>query len=206
MRGVGRRVGSLRGASLSFLGKQNEAGYIPCSCGKVSNYCEENSVIMEIRVGIGYDSHRLAPGSGLRLGGVFVPHDRSAVAHSDGDVLLHAVIDAILGALAQGDIGEHFPDNDPSNKGRNSCEMLAEIWEKAHIAGWQVGNLDCTIFAERPRLGTVKEQIRRSLARLLDSEVSRINVKAKTGEGVGPIGREELIAAEVAVLLLRETG
>ncbi len=160
---------------------------------------------MEIRIGIGHDSHRLGPGSGVRLGGVFVPYDRSAIAYSDGDVLLHAVIDAILGALAQGDIGEHFPDSDPSNKGRNSSEMLAEIWKKARIDGWQVGNLDCTIFAERPRLGTVKEQIRYSLARLLETEASRINVKAKTGEGVGPIGQEELIAAEVAVLLVRQT-
>jgi len=158
---------------------------------------------MEIRVGIGHDSHRLGPGSGLRLGGVYLPHNRSPVAHSDGDVLLHALVDAILGALAQGDIGEHFPDTDPSNRGRDSREMVTAVWQEARNGGWRVGNLDCTIFAERPRLRAVKGQIRKSLADLLMIDISRVNVKAKTGEGVGEIGREELIAAEVAIILVR---
>lgn len=156
---------------------------------------------MDMRVGIGHDSHRLAIGSHINLGGLEIPHDRTTVAHSDGDVLLHAVTDAILGALAEGDIGEHFPDTEPAEAGRSSREMLLQVWKKATDQGWQLVNLDCTIILERPRLGALKSEIRQQIAELLGATVDQVSVKAKTAEGVGPVGREEAVEAHCVVLL-----
>jgi 2-C-methyl-D-erythritol 2,4-cyclodiphosphate synthase len=155
------------------------------------------------RVGIGHDTHRLRPGGPLRLGGVDIPHDKELVGHSDADVLLHAVTDALLGAAALGDIGEMFPDTDPSNRGRDSAEMLCAARAAVARAGWRVGNCDCIVFAEQPRLGPHKQAIRRRLAELLEVDLDRVGLKAKTGEQTGAIGRQEIIAAQCVALLER---
>jgi len=143
----------------------------------------------------------LAPGGPLRLGGVDIPHDQALVGHSDADVLLHAVTDALLGAAALGDIGELFADDDPHNRGRDSGEMLHLAYDRVRQAGWRVVNLDCIVFCQRPKLSPYKLAIRQRLAQLLEIPVECVGVKAKTGELVGPIGRQEAIMAESVVLL-----
>ena len=153
------------------------------------------------RIGIGHDTHRLEPGNGLWIGGLQIPHSQSAVGHSDADVLLHAITDAILGAAALGDIGELFPNTDPKNKDRSSSEMLAIAFDKVRSAGWNIVNMDCIVFAEKPKILPHREQIRLRLADLLAVDSSQVWLKAKTGEGVGPIGEERAIAAECVVLL-----
>ena len=153
------------------------------------------------RIGIGHDTHRLEPGNGLWIGGLQIPHSQSAVGHSDADVLLHAITDAILGAAALGDIGELFPNTDPKNKDRSSSEMLAIAFDKVRSAGWNIANMDCIVFAEKPKILPHREQIRLRVADLLAVDSSRVWLKAKTGEGVGPIGEERAIAAECVVLL-----
>ncbi len=155
------------------------------------------------RIGIGHDTHRLEPGDGLWLGGIKLPHNKAAVGHSDADVLLHAVTDALLGAVGLGDIGELFPDTDPANRGRESAEMLTVAWEKVRAAGWQLVNLDCVIFAQRPKILPHREAMRQRLAGLIGCDSHRIWLKAKTGEAVGPIGDEQAIAAECVALLER---
>ncbi len=154
-----------------------------------------------MRVGIGHDTHRLTGGGPLRLGGIDIPHDRQAVGHSDADVLLHAVTDALLGAAALGDIGEMFPDTAEENRDRDSAEMLSLAVAKVHDAGWQVVNADCIVFAQRPKLSEYKQAIRERLASLLDVEVDQVGVKAKTGEGIGPVGEQRVIMAQCVVLL-----
>jgi 2-C-methyl-D-erythritol 2,4-cyclodiphosphate synthase len=137
----------------------------------------------------------------LRLGGIDIPYDRSLVGHSDGDVLLHAVIDALLGAASLGDVGQMFPDTDPANRGRDSGEMLRAAREAITAVGWRIVNIDCIVHAQRPKLLPHRQTIRQRLAELLDLEPESISVKGKTGEHVGPIGREEAIAAECVALL-----
>jgi 2-C-methyl-D-erythritol 2,4-cyclodiphosphate synthase len=156
-----------------------------------------------IRIGLGHDTHRLGPGTGLVIGGITIPHDRRALGHSDADVLLHAITDALLGAAAMGDIGELFPDTDPANKGRNSAEMLRVAADRITAAGWRVVNLDCVIFAQRPKILPYRPRILSRIAEILEIDLAAIWLKAKTGEGVGPIGTEEAIAAECVVLLER---
>jgi 2-C-methyl-D-erythritol 2,4-cyclodiphosphate synthase len=154
-----------------------------------------------MRVGIGHDTHRLAAGGPLRLGGIDVPHDRKAVGHSDADVLLHAITDALLGAAALGDIGELFPDTDPANRNRDSAEMLREAAARMAAAGHRIVNLDCIVFAQRPKLGPHKAAIRGRIAEILGLSPNQVGVKAKTGEGVGEVGREEAIMAQCVALL-----
>lgn len=137
----------------------------------------------------------------MRLGGVEIPYDRHLLGHSDADVLLHAVTDALLGAAGLGDIGELFPDTDMANRGRDSADMLREAHERVTRSGFGIVNLDCIVFAERPKLGEHKDLIRRRLGELLHLSPSQISVKAKTGEKVGIVGREEAIVAECVVLL-----
>jgi 2-C-methyl-D-erythritol 2,4-cyclodiphosphate synthase len=156
-----------------------------------------------LRIGIGHDTHRLEAGAALRLGGVEIPHDRGAVGHSDADVLLHAVTDALLGAAVLGDIGELFPDDDPANRGRDSAEMLQLAYRRVQDAGFRLVNLDCIVFAERPKLRTHKERIQSRIAEILQVPPDAVGVKAKTGEHVGPVGREEAIMAEVVALVER---
>lgn len=154
-----------------------------------------------IRVGLGHDTHRLGAARPLRLGGVVIPHETGPAAHSDGDVLLHALIDALLGAAALGDIGEWFPDTDPAWRDADSAALVAEVGRQVRTAGWQVINVDAVVFAQRPKLAPHKRAIRLRIAELLGLSDTQVSVKAKTGEGVGPIGREEAIAAEVVVLV-----
>jgi 2-C-methyl-D-erythritol 2,4-cyclodiphosphate synthase len=158
---------------------------------------------VSFRVGLGHDTHRLGPGDGLVLGGVRIPHDRMAIGHSDADVLLHAITDAILGAAGLGDIGEMFPDTDPANRGRDSGMMLRAAADRVTAAGWRVANLDCVIFAQRPKILPHRAAIRRRIAELLGIDEAAVWLKAKTGESVGPIGEELAIAAECIVLIER---
>jgi len=153
------------------------------------------------RIGLGHDTHRLGPGEGLVIGGITIPHDRQALGHSDADVLFHAITDALLGAAALGDIGELFPDTDPANRGRDSAEMLAEARRRVAAAGWGIVNLDCVIFAQRPKILPHRPAIRARVAAVLGIDEAAVWLKAKTGEGVGPIGTEEAIAAECVVLI-----
>jgi len=156
---------------------------------------------MNHRVGIGHDTHRLADGGPLQLGGVAIPHDRHSVGHSDADVLLHAVTDALLGAAALGDIGELFPDTEPANRGRDSAEMLQVAHRRIAEAGFSIVNLDCIVFAQRPKLHQRKDEMRRRIAELLHLPADAVSVKAKTGEGVDAVGREEAIMAQCVALV-----
>jgi 2-C-methyl-D-erythritol 2,4-cyclodiphosphate synthase len=153
--------------------------------------------------GIGWDSHRLAAGRPLILGGVTIPHDRGLDGHSDADVLTHAVIDALLGAAALGDIGQHFPDSDERYRDADSIELLRTVVATLAERGLRVAHVDTTLLMERPKLAGHREAIRASLAAALGVEPGQVNVKASTGEGMGFIGREEGVAA-LAVATLRE--
>lgn len=156
---------------------------------------------MALRIGIGHDTHRLGAGGPLILGGIALEHDYHAIGHSDADVLLHAITDAALGAAALGDIGELFPDTDPANRGRDSAEMLQTAVARVQQAGFRIVNLDCIIFAQQPKLSPHKLAIRDKIAEILGIDAELVGVKAKTGESVGPIGREEAISAQCVVLL-----
>jgi len=153
------------------------------------------------RIGLGHDTHRLGVGEALRIGGITIPHDKTAIGHSDADVLLHAVTDALLGAAALGDIGEMFPDSDPANEGRDSGDMLRAAHALVAAAGWRIVNLDCVILAQRPKILPHRQRIRERIADILGIDVSTVWLKAKTGEHVGPIGEELAIGAECVVLV-----
>jgi 2-C-methyl-D-erythritol 2,4-cyclodiphosphate synthase len=154
-----------------------------------------------MRVGIGHDTHRLGQGGPLRLGGIEIPHDQHLLGHSDADVLLHAITDALLGAAGLGDIGEMFPDTDPANRGRDSADMLEQAYSAVRQAGYVIGNLDCIVFAQRPKLSSHKTTIAERIAEILHLTPAQVAVKAKTGEGVGAVGREEAMLAQCVVLL-----
>lgn len=156
---------------------------------------------MAMRVGSGHDTHRLVEGRSLILGGVRIEHSRGLAGHSDADVVLHAITDALLGAAGFGDIGDLYPDNDPRWKDADSRIFLAKTLDLLTASGWTVGNLDVTIFAQEPKLGPMKDAIRASLAGMLDVPKDRVNVKAKTGEKVGHIGRGEAIGCHAVVLI-----
>jgi 2-C-methyl-D-erythritol 2,4-cyclodiphosphate synthase len=143
------------------------------------------------RTGIGYDSHRLAPGGPMRLGGIDIPFGHHCAGHSDGDAVCHAVTDAILGAAALGDIGALFPDTDPANKGKDSIQMLAAAVHVVQSAGWQVGNVDVTVVAEAPKIGPHRAAMRARLAETLGVPVGDVFVKGKTNEKLGWIGHGE---------------
>jgi 2-C-methyl-D-erythritol 2,4-cyclodiphosphate synthase len=160
---------------------------------------------LDLRVGHGRDTHRLARGRKLILGGVSVDFERGLIGHSDADVLLHAITDALLGAAGLGDIGEWFSDRDPRWAGADSAELLKTVVREVAGRRWKIVNLDCTISAEQPRLSPHKATIRGRIAELLEIPAENVNVKAKTGEGVGPVGRLEAIEADAVVLLARET-
>ncbi len=158
------------------------------------------------RIGQGWDIHRLVAGRRLILGGVEIAHDRGLDGHSDADVLTHALIDALLGAAADGDIGTHFPDSDPAWKDASSLRMLAEVVRRVRVAGWEIGNVDLTLVAESPRIGPYREPIRRRLADGLRIGLEAVSLKAKTAEGLGPEGAGEAISAQAVVLLLDTRG
>lgn len=163
--------------------------------------CVYPAEVFMYRVGLGHDTHRLESGRPLVIGGVSIPHERGAVAHSDGDVLLHAVIDALLGAAGMGDIGEWFPDNDPQFADADSSLLLERVVEELRHAGWRTVNLDCTVFAQRPKLSSYKPLMAARIAELVGIPAERVNVKAKTGESVGPVGRQEAVSADAVALI-----
>ncbi|RNF38661.1 2-C-methyl-D-erythritol 2,4-cyclodiphosphate synthase [Planococcus salinus] len=154
-----------------------------------------------IRIGQGYDVHQLAEGRPFILGGVEIEHDRGLLGHSDADVLLHTITDAALGAIGGGDIGKHFPDTDPEFKDADSRKLLTHIWQYVKEQGYELGNVDCTVIAQKPKLAPYIEQMRQSIAELLEADVSQVNVKATTSEKLGFTGREEGIAALAVILL-----
>ncbi len=154
-----------------------------------------------MRVGQGFDVHRFGPGDKIVIGGVVIPHSQGLVAHSDGDVLLHALADALLGACGLGDIGKHFPDNDPRYKGANSRDLLRLAYSKVRAAGWQVCNTDMTIIAQVPRMAPYIAAMNSAIASDLQVPVDCVNVKATTTEQLGFTGRGEGIAAQAVVLL-----
>lgn len=158
---------------------------------------------MNVRVGQGYDVHRLVAGRHFVLGGVEIPYSHGPLGHSDGDVLLHALCDALLGALALGDIGSHFPDTDPAFAGADSAALVTRTVALVEARGWQIANVDTTVHAERPRIGPHVGAIRARIASLLRCGADLVSVKAKTNEGLGEIGRGEAIAATAIVLIAR---
>lgn len=155
-----------------------------------------------LRVGQGWDVHALVPGRGLRIGGVDVEHRLGALGHSDADVLLHAITDALLGAAALGDIGSHFPDTDPRWRGADSVVLLREVARRVRAVGWGVANVDSTVIAQAPRLAPYVAQMAANVAAALDVDAKQVSVKAKTGERLGFVGRAEGIAAQAIVLLV----
>jgi len=157
-----------------------------------------------IRVGQGFDVHQLVEGRDCIIGGVKIPYEKGLLGHSDADVLLHAISDAVLGALALGDIGKHFPDTDPAFKDADSVKLLEHVWALAKERGYKLGNADATIIAQAPKMAPHIPAMADTIARALDADVSQVNVKATTSERLGFTGRGEGIAAQAIVCLVRD--
>ncbi|MCE1225394.1 MAG: 2-C-methyl-D-erythritol 2,4-cyclodiphosphate synthase [Geobacteraceae bacterium] len=157
-----------------------------------------------MRIGHGYDVHRLVEGRKLIMGGVDIPYEKGLLGHSDADVLLHAIADALLGALAMGDIGKHFPDTDPAFKGADSMKLLEHVVGLIRAKGYCVSNLDATIIAQKPKMAPHIQTMRENIARACGVEIDRINVKATTEEGLGFTGTGEGISAHAVVLLIQQ--
>lgn len=158
-----------------------------------------------IRVGQGFDVHQLTEGRDCIIGGVRIPYEKGLLGHSDADVLLHAISDAVLGALALGDIGKHFPDTDPAFKDADSVKLLERVWELAKERGYKLGNADATIIAQAPKMAPHIPAMVEVIAKALEAEASQVNVKATTSERLGFTGRGEGIAAQAVVCLVRDT-
>lgn len=156
-----------------------------------------------IRIGHGFDVHQLVEGRKCIIGGVDIPHEKGLKGHSDADVLLHAICDALLGALALGDIGKHFPDTDEQFRGADSVALLAESARRVRAAGWKIGNIDSTIIAQAPKMAPHILGMRLRLVQALALELDQLNIKAKTAEGMGPVGRCESIETRAVCLLYR---
>ncbi|SDZ25644.1 2-C-methyl-D-erythritol 2,4-cyclodiphosphate synthase [Proteiniborus ethanoligenes] len=154
-----------------------------------------------MKIGIGYDVHKLVENRKLIIGGIHIPHERGLLGHSDADVLVHAIMDSILGALALGDIGKHFPDTDNSYKDIDSMLLLAKTYNLMVECGYEIGNVDCVIAAQRPKLAPYIDSMRENMARVLNTDKSNINIKATTTEKLGFEGREEGISTQVVCLL-----
>jgi 2-C-methyl-D-erythritol 2,4-cyclodiphosphate synthase len=158
---------------------------------------------MSIRIGQGYDIHQLVKERPLILGGINIPHTLGLLGHSDADVLTHAIMDALLGALSLGDIGHYFPPSDPQWAGANSLVLLKQVSEMILSQGWSIGNIDSTIVAENPKLKSYLKPMRSCLARTLDLDIEQVSIKATTNEKLGPVGREEGICAYAVILLVK---
>ncbi|KGP72514.1 2-C-methyl-D-erythritol 2,4-cyclodiphosphate synthase [Pontibacillus yanchengensis] len=156
------------------------------------------------RVGQGFDVHQLAEGRPCIVGGVTIPYEKGLLGHSDADVLLHTVADACLGAIGEGDIGKHFPDTDPEFKDADSRQLLHHVWKLVENRGYSLGNVDCTVIAQAPKMAPYIEEMRSNIAGILGTDPSQVNVKATTTEKLGFTGRKEGIAAQ-AVVLLQQT-
>ncbi|EMI25255.1 2-C-methyl-D-erythritol 2,4-cyclodiphosphate synthase [Rhodopirellula europaea] len=158
---------------------------------------------LAFRIGLGYDSHRLGPVGPLRVGGVDVPGEFHAIGHSDADVLLHAVTDALMGAIAGPDIGRLFPDDADENRGRDSRDFVQEALRRVQVAGYEINNVDAVILAQKPKMAPHIDSMRAVVAEMLQTTIEQVGLKAKTGEGVDAVGRSEAIAARVVVMLSR---
>lgn len=156
-----------------------------------------------LRIGLGFDTHCLGNGGPLRIGGMNIPAEFHAIGHSDADVLLHAITDAVLGAADCGDIGRLFPDTDEVNRDRNSAEFLIEALRLVRRKGWEVVNFDCVVLAQRPKIADHIDQMRQTISEIANLSPNQVGIKGKTGEGIGPIGHSEAIAARCVVLLYR---
>ncbi len=156
-----------------------------------------------MRVGLGYDVHKLVEGRKLIIGGVDIPHEKGLLGHSDADVLIHAVMDSILGALALGDIGKHFPDTDEKYKGADSMKLLEFVYNLINEKGYGIANIDCTIIAQSPKMAPHIQSMRENIAKALNTSIENINVKATTEEGLGFTGAKEGIAAQSICLLVK---
>lgn len=159
---------------------------------------------MNFRIGEGWDTHALVPGRKLIIGGVEIPHVTGLLGHSDADVLLHAITDALLGGASLGDIGRHFPDTDPEFKGANSVVLLTEAARRVREKGWEIGNVDSTVVAQAPKLAPHIPAMRESIAQALGVTVDQVNVKAKTAEKLGPVGLLQSMEARAVTLLVRK--
>ena len=162
-----------------------------------------NTPPISFRIGEGWDVHALVPGRPLVIGGVTIAHPVGLLGHSDADVLLHAITDAVLGAAGLGDIGTHFPDTDAAFRGADSARLLAEATRRVRAEGWQIGNVDSTVIAQAPRLAPHREAMTDAIARALGIEQACVNVKAKTAEKLGPVGQGQSIEARATVLIYR---
>lgn len=159
--------------------------------------------MLQMRIGEGWDIHALVPGRALILGGIQVPHTTGLLGHSDADVLLHAITDALVGAAGMGDIGSHFPDTDAAFRGADSAVLLAEAMRRVAAQGWQVNNVDSTVIAQAPKLAPHIPAMRANIAKTLGIDESQVNVKAKTAEKMGPVGQGAAMEARAVVLLVR---
>ncbi|AOM84587.1 2-C-methyl-D-erythritol 2,4-cyclodiphosphate synthase [Salisediminibacterium beveridgei] len=158
-----------------------------------------------MRIGQGFDVHQLKKDRPLIIGGIMIPHDKGLDGHSDADVLLHTISDACLGAIGEGDIGKHFPDTDPAFKDADSARLMTQVWSLVKEKGYTLGNLDCTIMAQQPKMAPHIQSMRERIATLLEADISQVNVKATTTEKLGFTGREEGIAAQAVVLLVENS-
>ncbi|TYS84326.1 2-C-methyl-D-erythritol 2,4-cyclodiphosphate synthase [Rossellomorea aquimaris] len=156
------------------------------------------------RIGQGFDVHQLVEERPLIMGGITIPYEKGLLGHSDADVLLHAVADACLGAVAAGDIGKHFPDTDPEFKDADSAKLLEHVWSLVKERGYALGNIDCTIIAQKPKMAPYIDAMRQSIATLLEADITQVNVKATTSEQLGFTGRGEGIAAQTTVLIKKK--
>ncbi|KAB8127746.1 2-C-methyl-D-erythritol 2,4-cyclodiphosphate synthase [Gracilibacillus oryzae] len=157
------------------------------------------------RIGQGFDVHQFAENRPCIIGGIEIPYELGLLGHSDADVLLHTIADALLGAIGEGDIGKHFPDTDPKFKDADSQKLLQHVWQLVKRDGYSLGNLDCTVIAQAPKMAPHIESIRANIARLLEADTGQINVKATTTESLGFTGRKEGIAAQAVVLLINNS-
>lgn len=157
-----------------------------------------------MRIGMGFDVHKLVENRDLIIGGVNIPYELGLLGHSDADVLLHAISDALLGALALGDIGKHFPDTDPAYAGADSLKLLGHVYTLISEYGYEIGNIDCTIIAQRPKMLPYIMQMRENIAKTLETDIANISVKATTTEKLGYIGRGEGIASEAVCILIKK--
>jgi 2-C-methyl-D-erythritol 2,4-cyclodiphosphate synthase len=156
------------------------------------------------RIGQGFDVHQLTEGRPLIMGGITIPFEKGLLGHSDADVLLHAVADGCLGAIAAGDIGKHFPDTDPEFKDADSAKLLQHVWTLVNDQGYELGNIDCTIIAQKPKMAPYIDEMRARIAELLEADITQVNVKATTSEKLGFTGRGEGIAAQTTVLIKKK--
>lgn len=171
---------------------------------KIRNNNKYRKEVNNLRIGIGYDVHKLVEGRDLIIGGVNIPHEKGLLGHSDADVLTHTVIDAIFGALAEGDLGKHFPDTDPKFKDVDSLVLMEYAYKLMDSKGYKIGNIDCTIIAQAPKMAPHLDKMKENFSRILNTDIGNINIKATTEEGLGFTGNKEGISSQCVCLLFKK--